>query len=173
MKRTIPTGFSAHGNPFYTTNQTIASIIPSPPYATTVYKLNVASQAWDGNTFETSWDDPNMVLGVGEKFLIESPTNWILTFKGEVETGLRTMSVSTNYSMVTLRVPLAGFVTTALRFPAMATNRIQRYESGSLVSYTNNGARWTPNEPKIELGEGFISIKAQAQNWHWNWHPSY
>ncbi len=173
VKRTIPTGWSAHGNPFYTTNQTISSIIPSPPYATTVYKLNVASQAWDSNTYEYAWDDPNMLLGVGEGFLIESQTNWILTFKGEVETGLRTMSVSTNYSMVSSRVPLAGFVTTVLRFPAMATNRIQRYEGGTLVNYTNNGARWTPNEPKIELGEGFISIKAQAQNWHWNWLPWY
>ena len=173
VKRTVPTGWSAHGNPFNTTNQTIASLIPSAPYNTIAYKLNVASQVWDSNTYETSWDDPNMLLGLGEGFLIYSPTNWTLLFKGEVESGLRTMSVSTNYSMVSSRVPLAGFVTTALRFPALATNLIQRYEAGTNVTYTYNGARWTPNEPKIELGEGFISIKAQAQKWHWNWLPSY
>ena len=176
VKRTVSTGWSAHGNPFNTTNQTISSIIPSPPYGTIVYKLNVASQSWDSNTYEYSWDDPTMLLGLGEGFLINSPTNaanWTLTFKGEVESGLRTMSVSTNSSMVSSRVPLAGFVTTVLRFPAMATNLIQRYEAGALVTYTHNGARWTLNEPKIELGEGFISVKAQAQKWHWNWLPSY
>ena len=161
-----PGVFQMIANPLNTTNNTLASVMPSMPNGTTIYK-------WNGSTYANStflfgsWTQPSFTLNPGEGCFIKlggaAPlTN---TWVGEVMQGNLTNTVLVGFSILSSIVPQTGDVT-ALGLTAGANNGDTVYQfHADTQGYTSSTflfGSWNPGAPTISVGEAFF-MKANVQ----------
>lgn len=162
---TIPANsFAMIANQLNTTNNTIASLIPTPPDFTELYKF---SGGYSGYLYDGEWTpDGNATLNPGEGAFIRNVTGspLTLTFVGEVMQGSLTNPLPAGFSIRSSMVPQAGLVTTTLGLPAADFDELYTF-SGGYSGYLYDG-EWTPNEPNIAVGQAFWVRKVGgAANW--------
>jgi len=172
---TVPTGFSMIANQLQATNHTIASLMPTVPDGTTVYKwtgTTFASYVFDG--LDNAWT-PNgtATLAPGEGVFIRNSSGspFTVTFVGEVLQGSQTNSLPAGFSIVSSKVP-QGTNVNALGFPAVDGATIYKYVNngsggGAYVSSTYDGldGAWLPTTPNLAVGESFWARMPSSAAW--------
>jgi hypothetical protein len=180
---TVPPGFSMIANQLNTANNTIGSLIPTPPVGTRVFKWNgtqftIFDYTTNPFTQQNGWS-PNgsATLNPGEGAFIFNPSggNITLTFVGEVPTGTASnTSVPSGFSIVASAVPQSALLQTTLGFPMSAGDRVFRWNGTgySIHDYTLNPftqqLAWSPSEPTPAVGESFFSFKGNSASWNRN-----
>src|SRR6266481_4793415 len=120
------------GNQLNTTNNTLAGIIPAPPFFSQFFKYNGGFTAYNFDDVDSVWlPDGNASLAPGEGGFFISPVATTLTFVGEVRQGSLTNTLPVNTKVIrTSIVPQAGRVTTDLGVPGEAFDQLFTYAGG-------------------------------------------
>jgi hypothetical protein len=165
-------------NPLNSGNNTVSTVIPTAPDATTIYRFTSTGGFGQPISFVegAGWFTPTGpstdVLAPGEAFFLFIPAGTTLpvtmTFVGEVPQGNLTNPVSIpagKFSMIASQVPVkAGLGQTIMGFPAADADTVYFFD-GAAQAYKApysfvEGAGWfqgaTAVEPSPEVGEGFF-----------------
>ncbi|HEY5915651.1 MAG TPA: hypothetical protein VJA21_34125 [Verrucomicrobiae bacterium] len=134
--------------------------------------------SWDGSTFlenvysgggAAGWDVPDAVIAPGTGFFIKNPTTTAatITFVGEVLAGLQTNSMTTAFSLVSSKVPVAGdlFADAHLNFTNMVANdSLLTWDGSTYIEnvYAGGGAPGWDSPPVVTVGQGFFLKQAGA-----------
>jgi hypothetical protein len=123
-------------------------------------------------TYDTDlggWDpDPNTTIDYGGGAFVKNPgALFTLTFVGEVGQGTLLNPAPTGFSILSSKVPQQGLITTDLQFPPSQGDVLYKYlnPGGFQTStYDTDLGGWDPQEPSIEVGEGFY-MKSTGHAW--------
>lgn len=109
---TIPAGFSLIANPLNSSDNTVSNLFhAADPQGATVFTWNGSFFAGNRlDDFGGGWANPAEALPPGKGFFVNTATAFTNTFVGEVLTGNLTNSLPAGYSLVSSKVPQAGFV---------------------------------------------------------------
>jgi hypothetical protein len=157
---------------------TISAVLSGAPVGSYVFKFNGSFygpiEYYGGGT----WDDGAVTMNPGEGIFIQSPSNAVITFVGNVKTGLSTNSIPSNFSIRSSIVPQAGGLETALGFPAKAGDYIFSFNPGTQgyngpFEAFGDGSGWDPSEPNISVGQAFWVNRTggASTNWVRNFNP--
>ena len=187
VSQTLTNCYAFIANPLDTTNNSLRRLIPAPPEGTRVWLWNVDNQAFDPPaTFANQDWSMDLDLPVGRGFVIHSPTNFTITFVGEVLQGWLTNPVAGNnrLSLLGSKVPQAAPLSAELEFPGSDGDEVYLVwptDSGFLDActyYADYGwfdPRRTvgPDGPVIEVGRAFfVRHPGPDTNWVRNfWVP--
>jgi hypothetical protein len=174
---TTPVDFDGTG-----TNNLISSVLG------TNLPVGALVETWNGTSFTLNnwsipkgktapvWSNPNQVLNPGLGFFVKNPSNSVMTVTvvGTVLQGSFTNqylnSTPGNFSMIGSQYPVAANLTGGLGYkpsPGDTCEIFNQANSGGLGSYsiynyniakgqTTNA--WHPNDPLINVGQGFFII---------------
>jgi hypothetical protein len=168
---TVPAnGFGLIANPLNSTNNTIGSVIASPPPGTTFYKYDGGYTVYTYDVDDLVWTpNGNATLNPGEGGFVRnfSANPMTITFVGEVLQGNLTNSVPNGYSIRSSQVPQAGAITSVLNYRPNPGDTLYKYAAGYTVfTYDVDDLVWTPSEPVINVGESFFSLRfTGGTNW--------
>lgn len=131
-----------------------------------LYRFNPSSQSYyDAGTYLTNvgWyplsgntNDSTLNLPLGEGFFIWTPQNWTATIVGEVIQGTLINPLPANYSIKASIVPQAGKLQTDLYFLPEVGDEVSRWISPAFTDYDYVPGFWDPDEPSLNVGEGFF-----------------
>jgi hypothetical protein len=145
-------GAPADGSLLYRFDPVAQDYFPAGTYLTGV--------GWyppSGNT-----NDAVLNLPLGEGFFVWSPRWWTNTFVGEVRQGALSNPLPLNYSMKGSIVPQSGLVQSTLQFPPHDGDIIWRGVPATFTGFNYEDGNWSPNEPTINVGEGFFVFRTVA-----------
>jgi len=182
-------------NPLLGTNQSVATIIPTAPDGSTIYRFDPAAQTYRdalGYIDGLGWlsaSDPDPQLPPGEAFWFQNPAAaTTITFVGEVPQGAASngtqIAGGNNLSLLGSKVPQSarlGSSGTAgtLEFPAADGDTIFQWDVAT-QSYKDaygfiDGLGWThstdpdPNGPLVPVATGFwVQRSGAASAWNRN-----
>jgi len=161
-------GYTMIANQLNTTNNTIGSLIATPPDFTTIYKYTGSGFAIASYLFG-SWDDGTFTLNPGEGCIVQSATAFTTTFVGEVMQGNLTNNFPAGYSIRSSMVPQAGTLTALGLTPASLTDFDTVYQWNSATQgydiYSLVFGSWSPAEPTLKVGESIWLQTAAAGKW--------
>jgi hypothetical protein len=172
MNVTLTPGFNLIANQLNTTNNTIASLLPSVPPGFQVFKYTpgagFASSTFD--EFDLAWlPSPQTTMNPGEGVFLfnNQATNVTVTFVGEVITGNSTNSLQTGFQIVSSKLPEAG-TASQLTVPGVPGDQIFKYTPGSgyvSATFDEFDLAWLPAEPSFTVGEAFFIYKTAPAQW--------
>jgi len=158
-------------NQLNTTNNTIASLLPSVAPGTQLFKFNAGYTSYTFDEFDLAWTpDGNATLNPGEGAFFVAPSATTLTFVGEVLQGSLTNTLPAGVKVLrSSKVPQAGLASTTLGIPGEPGDQLFTY-AGGFTTYTFDefDLAWTPNEPTLSVGQAFFYTKVAggtASNW--------
>ena len=171
---TIPTSATAFtyqiiANPLNgSPDNNLSTVLPTVPDLTQLYFFR-------GGTFESAlylgtWIPDGPFLP-GEGAFIEiapgSPDPTTITFVGEVPQGHLENPVPTGYSLRSSIVPQRGLLSTDLGYTPNELDQVYLFHGGSYESFLFLGGNWLPNEPTLEVAEGFFAevLNGPAISW--------
>jgi len=153
-------------NQLNTTNNTLGSLIASPPPGSLLYKFTGAWNAYQFDPDDLTWYPDGLVtLNPGEGALFKGAAASTLTFVGEVLQGnlvnpLAAVGVNAVRSSM---VPQAGLLTTDLGFPAEGGDVVYKFTGAwNAFQFDPDDLTFYPNEPSFAVGEGLMVKKAGA-----------
>jgi hypothetical protein len=150
-------------NQLNTTNNTIASLIPSGPPFANFYKYSGTFATYQFDDVTLAWlPDGNATLNPGEGGFYVSPVATTLTFVGEVLQGSLTNTLPIGQKVMRSSiVPQQGLVSTDLGLPGEAFDNLYTY-AGTYTTYQFDDVTlaWLPSEPTINVGQSFFYVKA-------------
>jgi hypothetical protein len=160
-------------NQLNTTNNTLGSLL-APPMVNNndiLYKYSGGFSLSQYSTDDGQWDpSPAVTLNPGEAAFFKNEQSAItetLTFVGEVLQGSLTNTLPINIQVMRSSiVPQQGLVSTTLGLPfdnndlLYVYNVLQNHGSYTLYQYSTDDGQWDPNEPTINVGQGFFYKKA-------------
>jgi hypothetical protein len=152
-------------NQLNTTNNTLGSLIASPPPSSAFYKFTGSWNLYQFDPDDLTWYPDSLVtLNLGEGGYFKSPTAMTLTFVGEVaqgalvNTGIAPLNAN---HIVSSMVPQAGAVTTDLKFPAEPSDAVYKFTgSWNLYQFDPDDLTFYPSEPTFAVGEAMMVKKA-------------
>ncbi len=158
-------------NQLNSTNNTLDSLLPAPPFGSQVYKYNGGYTIYTFDDIDNAWrPNGNATLNPGEGAFFLSEVATTLTFVGEVLQGNLTNTIPLNaFSIKSSMVPQAGAVSSVLGLPPEAGDQVYVYRNGyAIYTFDDLDMAWRPSEPSINVGEAFFLSKdpASTQN-HW------
>jgi hypothetical protein len=179
VNATMVPGFNLITNPLDAGDNTVQALLPGEP-GLKVYKFRANQTGYDIAEFveflgETLWQGPNFEIAPGEGVFVLNPLaeNLVVTFVGEIQDGMQTISVPEGFSIRSSIVPQAGALASQLAFPAVPTDLIYKWNK-TTQSWTDGiftlqeflgEVMWSPSEPSLEVGEAFFVKKAGTVNW--------
>jgi len=157
------------GNQLHTPNDTLGGVIPNPPPLSRFFKFNAGFTSYQFDDVDLAWTPtPNVSLAPGEGGFFISPVQTTLTFIGEVLQGSLTNTLPYLTKVIrTSMVPQAGRVSTDLGLPAGPNDQLFPFPGGyTAFQFDDVDLAWTPNEPRLAVGEAFFYIRAgNSTNW--------
>jgi hypothetical protein len=166
VNKNVPVGYSMIANPLNTTNNTIASLIPTAPNFCNLLK-------WNGTSFDVAtyvfgaWDTPAVTLNPGEGAFINTDTAFTITFVGEVMQGNLVNPVPAGYSIRSSQVPQTGGANALGLTTLQAFDNLLKWNGTSYDVYTVLfGGAWDPSEPTIAVGESVFLNTTAATSWN-------
>jgi hypothetical protein len=156
-------------NQLNTTNNTIGSLL-APPMVNnndSLYKYAGGFSTSLYSTDDGQWDpDPTVTMNPGEAVFYVPSVTTTLTFVGEVLQGSLTNTLPLNVKVMrSSMVPQQGGVSSVLGVPFDNNDSLYLYNAGySTYLYSTDDGQWDPNEPVINLGQGFFYVKAATAN---------
>lgn len=162
----VPPGFSMIANQLESGNNTLASLMPSVPEGTTVYKFS--GSAYDISSFEFGeWSQPGMTLNPGEGAFILNPDTAAFNalFVGEVKQGALSTPLVQGFQIVASQVPQSAALDTVLGFPVAEGDIVYQFNNatGSYDIAAYEFGEWVAPVPRV--GESFFVNKAAAGTW--------
>lgn len=183
-------GFYIISNPLNNGNNQIATVLPTAPDSTTIYRFSSASGFADAITYVAgagwfnSTGAATDVLAPGEAFFVQLPSAGAtypvtFTFVGEVPQGslVNPVTIAGNkFSLIASQVPVsAGLSTAIMNFPAADGDTVYFFD-GAAQAYKDSigfvaGAGWFDSQgahdPTPAVGEGFFlfSGASAARTW--------
>jgi hypothetical protein len=170
----VPAGFSMISNPLEAQTNTVASLFPSVPNGTRIFKFNRVTGQFDPNSFLGAWSDSSMTLVPGEGVFIRNSSGspFTITFVGNVRTGPSTNSLSVGFNLISSVVPQQGALAPDLEFPIENGDRVFIFDNstGQYDSYSYLFSQWAgPNNgttpPIIVPGQSFWVKRNLAAVW--------
>ena len=172
---TIPAGgFAMITNPLDqgAGNYTVASLIPSPPEGTIIYKfINGAYEP--ANFFEFGeWGTPAQTIEPGEGVFVKTPAGQALTitFVGEVrQAAASNKALVVGFNMTGSLVPQAGALSAVLEYPAGEGDLVYRFNKTTQLYdqvYVFEFGDWGGREPSLDVGEAVFIKPAAARQWN-------
>jgi hypothetical protein len=163
----ISSGYSMIANHLNSANNTVSALFPNPAEGTRLDKWDEGLNRWISNVYDFGqWLNPYMSLAPGEGALMRVAVPTMLTFVGEVEQGRLHNPLGPGYSIRSMRIPLAGGISSNLSFPPQTPDKLFLMSDHATPSYTQyeykwdgvfgHSPVWLPNEPQILLGESFF-----------------
>jgi hypothetical protein len=163
-----------------TAKQRLSDVVPSPPEGTVAFVWDVPAQAYfSPATFSGGWDT-NYPLPVGRGFVIYSQAQWTLTIVGDVLQGSLVNFVA-NFSLLTSMVPVAGAISSDLRYPGGDGDLVYFFRRGTptftdACTYVTNYGWFDPKGvsgtggPTNNVGDAFFVQNPGAdKNWQLNY----
>jgi hypothetical protein len=166
----VKTGFNLLANQLIPADATVAAILAGVPGGTIIYKFDPAT-GYDINSYDADfgiWENPDMTLNPGEGFWLRSPSDFTITFVGEVPQGSLTTPLAEGFNLVSSQVPQAGLVGTDLGMPVTGGDTVYQFDPASgyhISSFDADFGIWDNGEPDVAVGEGFWVRKAAAADW--------
>ena len=140
--------------------------------------------AWTSAGGSGSWSPGASTnsLWPGQGFFLfnPGPTNLTITFAGLVRASTGGAEVAGAVALTTAVetpcssiVPQPGKLASVLGYPASQGDRAYLWNpsTGTYDSYTNNASGWSPAEPELKTGQGFMIVPATSQTWNCYWLP--
>lgn len=166
-----PGVFQMIANPLNTTNNSLPSILATPPNGTVLYK-------WNGSTYVSSsyrfgsWSDGTLTLNPGEGCFIKcggsvGGTPFTNTFVGEVLQGSLSNAIPVGFSIKSSMVPQAGGLQTVLGLTPANGEIVYQWDpvNQAYVSHSYRFGSWAGGEPQIAVGEAFFYSSANGNTW--------
>jgi len=161
-------------NPFNAATNDLASILPTPPDNTQIYRWNATAQDLDStvptySSFQGKWV-PNLVINPGEGFFVVGGSDFTNTFVGDVPQGNLTNSVSGNgnFSAIAAVVPVGGSITNVLGgYIPTDNDQIYLWDvntqdfTSTVPTYSDFQKKWVP-DVDMAVGDGFFLARAGA-----------
>jgi len=133
-----------------------------------------------GGIFRLDWldsdgnPDPDATLLPGEGVLFTNAPDISIpiAFIGSLrEQQVFQTQPGTNYLSAT--VPLSGSLTNVTGYVPHNGDTIQLWftNTSSFSNYTFSSSTWSPTNPAVKAGQGYILITTNAENWTNTWHP--
>jgi hypothetical protein len=145
-----------------------------------LYRFNPATQGYyEAGTYFTGvgWyapsgnpNDPALNLPLGDGVLIWTPQRWTNIFVGFVAQGYLTNPLPAGFSLKSSIVPVAGGLETIIAFPAHPNDKVWRGAPPvpSFYTFDELDLVWHPEEPSLNVGEGFFLYTTDPRLWVWN-----
>jgi len=149
-------------NQLNTTNNTLGSLIPSPPPSSRFYKWSGIWNAYQFDPDDLTWGaGAANTLNPGEAGLFKSAADTTLTFVGEVLQGalVNDLGAQGANQVRSSMVPQAGGISTDLKFPAEPSDRAYKWTGiWAAYQFDPDDLTWG-TEPTFGVGEGMIVKK--------------
>jgi hypothetical protein len=177
---TLPPGFTILANPLNATSNNLATLFPSVPLGTRIFKYNAGSfqiSTFNEDDFGNSVWEPDRVLNPGEGVFFQNnrSTNITVTFVGEVPQGTALANpIPAGFSLKASIVPQAGQLDTTLGFTNVALGdrvfKFNRTTGGYAIdTYEEDDfgvPGWSnPANATIGVAEGFWFFSGAAKTW--------
>jgi hypothetical protein len=152
-------GYALVANQLEAPENTVGKLITSPPEGTELVVLD--GQVWRTNVFSSAgggWTIPEMSLAPGQAALLHSTADWIQVWVGRVREGEYEILIPAGGSLRGSPIPQAGPLSGSLYFPKVVGTRIYKVDSTTgqlLLRATCTEAGWEPEDPVLDVGEGF------------------
>lgn len=187
VNKTVPAGqWAILANPLSASpDNTIATVLPTPPDGTTVYKWDSSVNNWSSdspNSYDSGfggWGSPGMTLKPGEGFFLNAPSgaDLTITFVGDVLQGAQVVPIGPNYQLVGSTWPATGALQGNLMYSPSTGGgdtvyvwnmAAQGYTQADLYIYDPGFGGWGPSDPVIEMGTGFWLLPGSDGTATWN-----
>jgi hypothetical protein len=171
----LPPGLSLIANPLLDYENTVGALINDAPDGAQVYKY-VPGAGYEVSTFDGiagTWSNPDMDLSPGVGFFFNNPSSntVVHTFVGEVLQGVLVNPMPAGFSTKGALVPQAGSITHLHGIPGEPGDVIRFYVNdlqggGNYVTSVFSASQnaWVP-DLTLDVGQGFVSEKQNAQDW--------
>ncbi len=142
--------------------------LPYPPDQTEIMKWN--GQGFESYTFileQETWSpngDATLLPGEAAFFINPSSSSFTVPFAGLVLQGVSSNAIVAGTNYVSSIVPAAGRITSDLNYIPHNGDAVQLWTGSSFSSYTYSGG-WSPSEPVVGVGQGFVLVASQRTNW--------
>jgi hypothetical protein len=171
-----PPGFSIIANQLDNgAGNDLRTLVPTAPNGTTVYKFT--GTGYDILSFDDldeAWlpGDLTINLNPGEAAFVNNPTASpiVMTFVGEVRQGNLVNQLPNGFSMRSSIVPQAGPISD-LGLAGMEGDTVYQFDNAAnsyvINSYDDLDEAFLPNEPVLNVGEGFFFFNASGAARQW------
>jgi hypothetical protein len=157
VNASYPNGYVLIANQVSNRENQVDQIYPFVAEGTRLVKFD--GQNWLTNEFIAgSWMIPDMTLSPGEAALLRSPGAWTHTWAGSILQGELKVFIPAGVSLRSSLIPQSGKLSQVLRFPEVVGTRIYRVDNTTglwLLRATCTETGWEPEEPVLNVGEGF------------------
>ena len=168
MTLTLPSGKSLISNPLANGGNRVSDILPSVPSDSTLAKFNPATGKWETNTFTDSWSQPGMTLAPGEGAVLDNMGDaFTVLLAGFTPWKKTTLSIPAGNSVVSPALAKGGLLSSRLGLPLVEGLAVKLLNNGTgkYDTYTISNGAWSPAEPVVALGQGFIVTAPSAIDW--------
>ena len=111
-------------------------------------------------------DGDNTLLPGGAEFFVNPTANAItMPFAGLIAPGVSTKEISPGINFVSSMIPQAGRIHSDLGYNPNTGDKVLLWTGHSYSTNTYTGGGWTPSEPSISVGEGFVLVASQSNSW--------
>ena len=165
---TLPSGKSLISNPLANGGNRVSDILPSVPSDSTLAKFNPATGKWETNTFTDSWSQPGMTLAPGEGAVLDNMGDaFTVLLAGFTPWKKTTLSIPAGNSVVSPALAKGGLLSSRLGLPLVEGLGVKLLNNGTgkYDTYTVSNGAWSPAEPVVALGQGFIVTAPSAIDW--------
>lgn len=164
---TFKKGFTLAANPLKAADNSVKALFASAPDGTVVYKFTAAG-TYDINTKDFGeFEKPADTLMPGEGAFVLAPSDFTVTFVGEVMQGQLKNSIPKGFSIRSSMVPQAGKLSADLGFPGADGDFVYLFRNGAYAISGYDFGAWD-NEPTPAVGEAFFVNKVAAVDWNRN-----
>jgi hypothetical protein len=169
--------YTGIANPLNSTNNTLAGLLGGAgvglPTGSQVLKWSPGAAdftTYGKVAFGSGWtgggEAATLNPGEGALVLNSAGTDYTNTFVGEVLQGNLTNSLQTGFQLAGNQVPDTGAVSGLGLVPPNGS-QLLKWDAGAQdwVTYGKLAFGWTPSEPTLEVGEGFMLNASSGFNW--------
>ncbi len=169
--------YTGVANPLNTTNNTLAGLLGGAnvglPTGSQVLKWSPGAAdftTYGKVAFGTGWtgggEAASLNPGEGALVFLQAATDYTNTFVGEVKQGNLTNAFQTGFQLAGNQVPDSGTVSSLGLVPPNGS-QLLKWDAGlqDWVTYGKLAFGWTPSEPSLTVGEGFMISASSGFNW--------
>jgi hypothetical protein len=169
----VPPKYSLIANQLNAADSTVATLFPSVPGGTTIFKFDNAKNSFSQNQYDSDfkeWSSPTQTLIPGEGAFILNPTTnkFTVTFVGEVPQGDVSINIPAGYSILSSKVPQAGDIQKDLGYTPAGGDTVYMFDSTKqsyqTFQYDSDFQEWTA-PPVVKVGQAFFMLKKTAGKW--------
>ncbi len=141
--------------------------------ATTNEPFGIFATEWLNNDVEGQLHT-SLLPGTSFFFTNGSGSSFSFPFVGLIRTQ-QVFQVQAGANFLAAALPVSGAVTNITGYTAHSGDIIRLWDTNSQVfhSFTNTGSTWSPSNPTVGVGEGFVLVTTNAGTWTNTWNQNF